>query len=168
MQMSAERSWLEPIKSFSCICANSIGTNCWLSLSGLGCKDGCTYLQGQMHVLAKTDARTCGKRWLVRAWRMQCTASEMGKTEEPILRRTALQAGTSWCVIYTEGVAPGYYLVVPSRHQSADGVVYDATTLFIGYEASHSAPLPGGQYHEKPGTPTEEVCQDRPLYDTAA
>ena len=90
------------------------------------CKDGCSALQR----------------------RLQCTASEMGKTEEPILRRTALQAGTWWCVIYTEGVAPGYYLVVPSRHQSADGVLYDATTLFIGYEASHSAPLPGGQYHE--------------------
>ena len=45
------------------------------------CKDGCTYLQGRMHVLARTDARTCGdgctylrERLLVLAWRMQCTA----------------------------------------------------------------------------------------------
>ena len=29
------------------------------------CKDGCTYLRERLHVLA---------------WRMQCTASEMGKT----------------------------------------------------------------------------------------
>ena len=122
MQMSAEPSWLEPIKSFSCICANSIGTNCWLSLSGLGCKDGCTYLQGQMHVLAKTDARTCGKGVASTSMenavhckdgcsalqrRLQCTASEMGKTEEPILWRTALQADAShWAI--SEGVAPGY------------------------------------------------------------
>ena len=28
-----------------------------------------------------------------------------------------------WYAIYTEGVAPGYYLVVPSRHRSADGVL---------------------------------------------
>ena len=27
-----------------------------------------------------------------------------------------------WYAIYTEGVAPGYYLVVPSRHQSACGI----------------------------------------------
>ena len=26
-----------------------------------------------------------------------------------------------WYAIYTEGVAPGYYLVVPSRHRSACG-----------------------------------------------
>ena len=44
-----------------------------------------------------------------------------GREKEPILRRTALQA-EAWWVIYTEGVAPGYYLVVPSRHQSAYGV----------------------------------------------
>ena len=101
-----------------------------------------------MQYTARTDAVHCRGGCSALRERLQCTASEMGKTEEPILRRTALQAGTSWCVIYTEGVAPGYYLVVPSRHQSADGVLYDATTLFIGYEASHSAPLPGGQYFE--------------------
>ena len=40
-----------------------------------------TYLQGRMHVLAGTVARTCGdgctylrERLLVLAWRMQCTA----------------------------------------------------------------------------------------------
>ena len=40
-----------------------------------------TYLQGRMHVLARTDARTCKdgctylrERLLVLAWRMQCTA----------------------------------------------------------------------------------------------
>ena len=45
------------------------------------CGDGCTYLQGQMHVLAGTVARTCGdgctylrERLLVLPWRMQCTA----------------------------------------------------------------------------------------------
>ena len=90
--MSAEPSWLEPIKSFSCICANSIGTNCWLSLSGLGCKDGCTYLQGRMHVPARTDAVHCRGGCSALRERLQCTASEMGKTEEPILWRTALQA----------------------------------------------------------------------------
>ena len=31
-----------------------------------------------------------------------------GKTEEPILWRTAFQAEVWWCAIYTEGVAPGY------------------------------------------------------------
>ena len=45
------------------------------------CKDGCTYLQGRMHVLARTDARTCKdgctylrERLQILAWRMQCTA----------------------------------------------------------------------------------------------
>ena len=45
------------------------------------CKDERTYLQGRMHVLARTDARTCKdgctylrERLLVLAWRMQCTA----------------------------------------------------------------------------------------------
>ena len=41
--------------------------------------------------------------------------------QEPILRRTALQAEVL-VELYTEGVAPGYYLVVPSRHRSAGGV----------------------------------------------
>ena len=78
------------------------------------CKDGCTYLQGRLHVLAGTVARTCKdgctylrERWLVRAWRMQytartdavhcrggcsalrerlqCTASEKGKTGTEIV-----------------------------------------------------------------------------------
>ena len=31
-----------------------------------------------------------------------------GKTEEPVLRRTALQAEVWWGGIYSEGVAPGY------------------------------------------------------------
>ena len=73
------------------------------------CKDGCKYLQGRMHVLAWTDARTCVEGCTVLAWRvalylrgrmqytawtdavhcvegcsalrerLQCTASEMGK-----------------------------------------------------------------------------------------
>ena len=30
------------------------------------------------------------------------------KEGEPVLRRTALQAGAWWYAIYTEGVAPGY------------------------------------------------------------
>ena len=79
--MSAEPSWLEPIKSFSCICTNSIGTNCWLSLSGLGCKDGCTYLQGRTHVLAGKVASTsmenavhCKDGCSALQGRMQCTA----------------------------------------------------------------------------------------------
>ena len=38
------------------------------------CKDGCTYLQGRLHVLAGADARTCGKRGSALQGRMQCTA----------------------------------------------------------------------------------------------
>ena len=45
------------------------------------CKDGCTYLQGRLHVLARTDARTCGKggqyeheECSALQGRMQCTA----------------------------------------------------------------------------------------------
>ena len=79
------------------------------------CKDGCTYLQGRLHVLAGKVASTsvenavhCKDGCSALQRRLQCTASEMGITEEPILRRTALQAEASWCAIYTEGVAPGY------------------------------------------------------------
>ena len=125
--MSAEPSWLELIKSFSCICANSIGTNCWLSLSGLGCKDGCTYLRERwlvrawrMQCTARTDAVHCRGGCSALRERMQCTASEMGITEEPILRRTALQADVWWGV-YIRGRCPRLLIVVPSRHQSACG-----------------------------------------------
>ena len=38
-----------------------------------------------MHVLAGTVARTCGKRGSALQGRMQCTASEMGKTGTEIV-----------------------------------------------------------------------------------
>ena len=38
----------------------------------------------------------------------------------------------------------------------------------MGHEATHCTLLPGGQYHEQPGTPTKEVCQDRTTLDIAA
>ena len=37
-----------------------------------------------------------------------------------------------------------------------------SNTIRIGQDAAYSAPLPGRQYIEQPGTPTEEVCQDSP------
>ena len=67
--------------------------------------------------------------------------------QEPILRRTALQAEVL-VELYTEGVAPGYYLVVPSRHRSACGVLVIWIPIPTGHAATHSALLPGGQYHE--------------------
>ena len=45
-------------------------------------------------------------------------------------------------------------------------VLYDVTTLLTGQDASHGTLLPGRQYLEEPGTPTEEVCQDGPTLDT--
>ena len=51
------------------------------------CKDGCTYLQGRMHVLAGKVASTnvenaghCEDGCSALQRRLQCTASEMGKT----------------------------------------------------------------------------------------
>ena len=58
------------------------------------CKDGCTYLQGQLHVLAGKVARTSvenavhskdGCSTLRR--RLQCTASEMGTTGNGIVNK---------------------------------------------------------------------------------
>ena len=51
------------------------------------CKDGCTYLQGRLHVrawrmqgTARTDAVHCRGGCSALQERLQCTASEMGKT----------------------------------------------------------------------------------------
>ena len=51
------------------------------------CGDGCTYLQGRMHVLAGKVASTCVEDAVhckdgcsALRERLQCTASEMGKT----------------------------------------------------------------------------------------
>ena len=44
------------------------------------CGDGCTYLRGRMHVLARTDAVHCEDGCSALQRRLQCTASEMGKT----------------------------------------------------------------------------------------
>ena len=44
------------------------------------CGDGCTYLQGRMHVLAGTDAVHCGNGCSALRERLQCTASEKDKT----------------------------------------------------------------------------------------
>ena len=41
------------------------------------CKDGCTYLRGRLHVLAGTDAVHCGNGCSALRERLQCTASEM-------------------------------------------------------------------------------------------
>ena len=67
------------------------------------CKDGCTYVQGRLHVLAGKVASTsmknavhCKDGCCALQRRLQCTASEMGITEEPILRRTAFQADVRW------------------------------------------------------------------------
>ena len=62
------------------------------------CKDGCTYLQGRLHVLAGKVARTCVENAVhckdgcsALQERLQCTASEMGKTgteiASPILNK---------------------------------------------------------------------------------
>ena len=45
----------------------------------------------------------------------------------------------------SEGVAPGYSeLCLPGTGALTD--TGDVTTLLIGHEATHVAPLPGGQY----------------------
>ena len=44
-----------------------------------------------------------------------------GKTEEPVLRRTALQA-EAWWAIYIRGRCPRLLIVVPSRHRSTDEI----------------------------------------------
>ena len=56
------------------------------------CKDGCTYLQGRMHVLAGKVASTsvenavhCKDGCSALQRRLQCTASEMGKTGTEIV-----------------------------------------------------------------------------------
>ena len=56
------------------------------------CKDGCTYLQGRLHVLVGKVARTsvenavhCKDGCSALRERLQCTASEMGKTGTEIV-----------------------------------------------------------------------------------
>ena len=51
------------------------------------CGDGCTYLRGRLHILAgrmqctaRTDAVHCGGGCSALQERLQCAASEMGKT----------------------------------------------------------------------------------------
>ena len=58
------------------------------------CKDGCTYLQGRMHVLAGKVASTnvenavhCEDGCSALQERLQCTASEMGKTGTEMVSR---------------------------------------------------------------------------------
>ena len=58
------------------------------------CKDGCTYLQGQLHVLAGKVASTCVEDaghcedgCSALQGRLQCTASEMGKTGTEMVSR---------------------------------------------------------------------------------
>ena len=43
-------------------------------------KDGCKYLRERMQVLTGTDAVHCGNGCSALQGRLQCTASEMGKT----------------------------------------------------------------------------------------
>ena len=74
-----------------------------------------------MQYTARTDAVHCRGGCSALRERLQRTASEMGKTEEPILRRTALQAAFVVCYLY-RGRCPRLLIVVPSRHQSACGV----------------------------------------------
>ena len=58
------------------------------------CKDGCTYLRGRMHVLAGKvasisveNAVHCGSGCSALQERLQCTASEMGKTGTEMVSR---------------------------------------------------------------------------------
>ena len=72
------------------------------SFPAVHCKDGCSALQERLQC-------TVGKGYIM-------------ADERPILWRTALQAAFVVCYLY-RGRCPRLLIVVPSRHQSARGVL---------------------------------------------
>ena len=92
-----------------------------------------TYLRGRMHVLAGADARTCGcgctylqERLYEGAFfrnrlleRMQCFASERGKTHPLAYCLPGSRIGCLYILAHLLRRCTRLLMVVPSRHQSA-------------------------------------------------
>ena len=84
-----------------------------------------------MNLLPQTEGKGPGGNW----------KQDKDQTNLPILRRTALQAEVSHCAL-SEGVALGYYLVVPSRHRSAYGVLPSTLKGLLAHSPGQSEATP--------------------------